>query len=57
MGKGIGHHQIGDSFEGFVLIKDATKGTASNGKPFLTLVLRDATGGNRSKALGRDWGR
>ncbi|MBC5636620.1 3'-5' exoribonuclease YhaM [Ornithinibacillus sp. BX22] len=44
MGKGIGHHQIGDSFEGFVLIKDATKGTASNGKPFLTLVLRDATG-------------
>jgi 3'-5' exoribonuclease len=44
MKRGIGHHQIGDTFEGFVLIKEATKGTASNGKPFLTLVLRDATG-------------
>ncbi|WP_047986142.1 3'-5' exoribonuclease YhaM [Ornithinibacillus californiensis] len=44
MKKGIGQHQVGDSFEGFVLIKDSMKGTASNGKPFLTLVLRDATG-------------
>ncbi|HAM79914.1 3'-5' exoribonuclease YhaM [Ornithinibacillus bavariensis] len=44
MKRGIGHYQIGDTFEGFVLIKESTKGTASNGKPFLTLVLRDATG-------------
>lgn len=44
MKKGIGYHQIGDSFEGFVLIKEATRGVASNGKPFLTLILRDATG-------------
>lgn len=44
MKRGIGHHQVGDSFEGFVLIKESVKGTASNGKPFLTLVLRDATG-------------
>src|SRR5699024_7565857 len=33
-----------DSFEGFVLINEATRGVASNGKPFLTLILRDATG-------------
>ncbi|MEN2767725.1 3'-5' exoribonuclease YhaM [Ornithinibacillus xuwenensis] len=44
MKRGIGNHQIGDSFEGFVLIKESTKGTTTNGKPFLTLVLRDATG-------------
>lgn len=44
MKKGIANHQIGDPFDDFVLIKDATKGVASNGKPFLTLILRDATG-------------
>lgn len=44
MSKGIAHHQIGDSFDGFMLIKDATKGIASNGKPFLTLIFRDKTG-------------
>ncbi|MFD2042778.1 3'-5' exoribonuclease YhaM [Ornithinibacillus salinisoli] len=44
MSKGIGKHQIGDSFEGFVLIKEANRGVTSTGKPFLTLILRDATG-------------
>src|SRR4051812_11406354 len=44
MKMGIGNHQIGDPFEGFVLIKESTKGTTSNGKPFLTLILRDSTG-------------
>lgn len=44
MKKGIGNHQVGDPFDDFVLIKEATKGVASNGKPFLTLILRDATG-------------
>ncbi|HLR52372.1 MAG TPA: 3'-5' exoribonuclease YhaM [Candidatus Avamphibacillus sp.] len=44
MKKGIANHQIGDPFDDFVLIKEATKGVASNGKPFLTLILRDATG-------------
>lgn len=44
MKKGIGNHQVGDPFDDFVLIKEATKGVASNGKPFLTLMLRDATG-------------
>src|SRR5699024_6832257 len=41
---GIAQHRFGDAFDQFVLIKTATKGTTSNGKPFLTLILRDATG-------------
>lgn len=44
MRKGIMNHNIGDSFAGFMLIKEASKGTASNGKPFLTLIFRDHTG-------------
>ncbi|MBO1002917.1 3'-5' exoribonuclease YhaM [Pseudogracilibacillus auburnensis] len=44
MQKGIGNHVIGDTFDGFMLIKTATKGTASNGKQFLTLFFVDATG-------------
>ncbi|WP_164669579.1 3'-5' exoribonuclease YhaM [Virgibacillus doumboii] len=44
MKKGIGHHSIGDAFDSFVLIKESSRGVASNGKPFLTLILRDATG-------------
>lgn len=44
MKKGIGHSSVGDTFDDFIMIKEATKGTASNGKPFLTLILRDATG-------------
>ncbi|KGP72256.1 3'-5' exoribonuclease YhaM [Pontibacillus yanchengensis] len=44
MKKGISNHQIGDAFDDFMLIKSSTKGVASNGKPFLTLILRDATG-------------
>lgn len=44
MKKGIGHYEIGDTFEGFMLIKEVSKGVASNGKPFLTLIFRDMTG-------------
>lgn len=44
MKKGIKHYQIGDTFDGFLLIKEVRKGTASNGKPFLTLFFGDATG-------------
>ncbi|SES69517.1 3'-5' exoribonuclease [Oceanobacillus limi] len=44
MKKGLRTHQIGDSFEDFVLIKEANRGVTSTGKPFLTLILRDATG-------------
>lgn len=47
--KGIRLYQVGESFEGFLLIHQATKGVASNGKPFLTLMLRDASGEIESK--------
>lgn len=44
MKTGIGSYKTGDSFEGFILIKEASRGVASNGKPFLTLIFRDQTG-------------
>ena len=44
MRKGIANYAIGDSFDGFMLIKSAVKGTASNGKTFLTLYFVDSTG-------------
>jgi len=44
MRKGIGNYTIGDTFEGFMLIREAKKGIASNGKPFLTLFFGDSTG-------------
>ncbi|MED1470279.1 3'-5' exoribonuclease YhaM [Bacillus salipaludis] len=44
MGKGILYYNVGDQVELFLLIKSATKGTASNGKPFLTLILQDQSG-------------
>ncbi|WP_102027951.1 3'-5' exoribonuclease YhaM [Salirhabdus sp. Marseille-P4669] len=42
--KEIGYAEVGQTFENFLLIKSATKGTASNGKPFLTLIMQDASG-------------
>ncbi|MFN7249268.1 MAG: 3'-5' exoribonuclease YhaM [Anaerobacillus sp.] len=44
MHKGIAHYQTGEKVDGYLLIKSATKGLASNGKPFLTLQLGDHTG-------------
>lgn len=44
MRQGIGRHVIGDTFDGFMLIQEAKKGTASNGKAFLTIYFVDATG-------------
>lgn len=44
MKKGIKSLQVGHKFKGFMLIKEATKGVTSNGKPFLTLILRDMSG-------------
>ncbi|MFA9557223.1 3'-5' exoribonuclease YhaM [Evansella sp. AB-rgal1] len=44
MKKGINQYQIGDNIELYLLIKNAKKGTASNGKPFLTLHMSDQTG-------------
>ncbi|MGP4106577.1 3'-5' exoribonuclease YhaM [Virgibacillus sp. L01] len=44
MKNGIGNFSIGDSFDNFILIKESSRGVTSNGKPFLTLILRDTTG-------------
>ncbi|WML43288.1 3'-5' exoribonuclease YhaM [Neobacillus sp. PS3-40] len=44
MNKGILHFDVGEQFELFLLIKNSTKGIASNGKPFLTLILQDQSG-------------
>lgn len=44
MNKGILQHDIGEAVDTFLLIKSSTKGTASNGKPFLTLILQDKSG-------------
>ncbi|MEQ2525603.1 3'-5' exoribonuclease YhaM [Robertmurraya yapensis] len=44
MSKGILQHDVGEQVEKFLLIKSSTKGTASNGKPFLSLVLQDQSG-------------
>ncbi|MGJ9459322.1 3'-5' exoribonuclease YhaM [Oceanobacillus sp. CF4.6] len=49
MKQGIGKSTVGDTFDDFLLIKEATKGVASNGKAFLTLILRDATGEMEAK--------
>lgn len=44
MNKGIRFFEIGEQIEQYFLIKSSTKGIASNGKPFLTLILQDKTG-------------
>lgn len=41
---GICHYETGEIFEGFLLIKNASKGTTSGGQPFLTLQLGDTSG-------------
>mgnify|MGYP001943810687 FL=1 len=42
--RGIGHCSVGETFEGYLLIKDVKKGITSNGKPFLTIFFKDSTG-------------
>ncbi|WP_409304546.1 3'-5' exoribonuclease YhaM [Peribacillus sp. SCS-155] len=44
MQTGIIHYGIGDSIDTYMYIKSSTKAVASNGKPFLTLILSDKTG-------------
>ncbi|MBO8156176.1 MAG: 3'-5' exoribonuclease YhaM [Bacillaceae bacterium] len=44
MTRGIAHASVGQSFDDFMLIKSAARGIASNGKPFLTLILKDVSG-------------
>lgn len=49
MNKGIRFYETGEQVEQYFLIKTAIKGIASNGKPFLTLVLQDKTGDIEAK--------
>jgi 3'-5' exoribonuclease len=44
LAKGILQYEVGAQVELFLLIKNSTKGIASNGKPFLTLILQDQSG-------------
>lgn len=50
--KGIAYFKEGERIREFLLIKDVTRGTASNGKPFLTIILQDKTGDVESKLWG-----
>ena len=44
MKSGIVHFGFGESVDIYMYIKTSTKAVASNGKPFLTLILADKTG-------------
>ncbi|WP_449539300.1 3'-5' exoribonuclease YhaM [Ferdinandcohnia sp. Marseille-Q9671] len=44
MVKGIVHYDVGQQVDVYLLIKSSTKGIASNGKPFLTLLFQDQSG-------------
>lgn len=44
MNKSIHHYKVGELIETFLLIRSAKKSVASNGKPFLTLMLQDESG-------------
>ncbi|MDQ0174796.1 3'-5' exoribonuclease YhaM [Bacillus chungangensis] len=44
MTKALLEHEIGEQVELYLLIKSSTKSIASNGKPFLTLILQDSSG-------------
>ncbi len=50
--KGIAYYKEGEHIKDFLLIKSATRGTASNGKPFLTIILQDKTGEIDAKLWG-----
>jgi 3'-5' exoribonuclease len=50
--KGIAYYKEGDHARDYFLIKSMTRGTASNGKPFLTIILQDKTGDIDSKLWG-----
>jgi len=49
LAKGIIHYDVGEQVDVYLLIKSVTKGIASNGKPFLTLILQDKTGDIEAK--------
>ncbi|HEY4553021.1 MAG TPA: 3'-5' exoribonuclease YhaM [Bacillaceae bacterium] len=49
MAKELLQHDVGEQVDLFLLIKSAVKGIASNGKPFLTLILQDRSGDIEAK--------
>lgn len=49
MTKGILSHEVGEQVNLYLLVKSSVKGVASNGKPFLTLILQDKTGDIEAK--------
>lgn len=49
MAKGIGQYEVGEQVDLYFLIKSSTRGIASNGKPFLTVILQDKTGDIEAK--------
>lgn len=49
MKKKIAEYEVGEQVDVFLLIKTATKGIASNGKPFLTVILQDPSGDIEAK--------
>ncbi|KAA0547518.1 3'-5' exoribonuclease YhaM [Bacillus sp. BGMRC 2118] len=49
MSKGIVFYDVGEQIDVYLLVKSCTKGIASNGKPFLTLILQDQTGDIEAK--------
>jgi 3'-5' exoribonuclease len=49
MNKKILHYDVGEQVDLFLLIKSSTKGIASNGKPFMTLILQDKSGDIEAK--------
>ncbi|WP_188207051.1 3'-5' exoribonuclease YhaM [Alkalibacillus aidingensis] len=44
MNEGVATLDVGEIFEGFLLIKSVNKGVTSSGKPFLTIIFRDLSG-------------
>lgn len=42
-------HEVGEHVDLFLLIKNAFRGVASNGKPFLTVILQDRSGDIEAK--------
>ncbi|MFP7737781.1 3'-5' exoribonuclease YhaM [Priestia aryabhattai] len=49
MTKGIAQYEVGEQVDLYFLIKSSTRGIASNGKPFLTVILQDKTGDIEAK--------
>ncbi len=47
--KGITTLQVGESVDQFLLIKQATKGVTTVGKPFMSLLLQDKSGDIEAK--------